>query len=54
LPCAIDHLGVGRGDLSDEQWSVLQTLLPVAVLGRPAVGRRIVLIAALGEWLCPA
>ncbi|MGY5001372.1 transposase [Streptomyces griseus] len=29
-----------RGDLSDEQWSVLETLLPVAVLGRPSPGRR--------------
>ncbi|MFH9750232.1 IS5 family transposase [Streptomyces griseus] len=31
---------MGRGDLSDVQWSVLETLLPVAVLGRPSPGRR--------------
>ncbi|MGW1591402.1 IS5 family transposase [Streptomyces sp. NPDC002386] len=31
---------VGRGDLSDEQWAVLEPLLPVAVLGRPSLGRR--------------
>ncbi|WP_226652346.1 IS5 family transposase, partial [Streptomyces hydrogenans] len=31
---------MGRGDLSDEQWAVLEPLLPVAVLGRPSLGRR--------------
>ncbi|MEU9602809.1 IS5 family transposase [Streptomyces sp. NPDC048109] len=31
---------MGRGDLSDEQWAVLEPLLPVVVLGRPSVGRR--------------
>ncbi|WP_245238473.1 transposase [Streptomyces sp. MZ04] len=35
-----DDLGVGRGDLSDDQWAVLGPLLPVAVLGRPWVCRR--------------
>ncbi|WP_234024724.1 transposase [Streptomyces baarnensis] len=35
-----DDLGVERGDLSDEQRSVLETLLPVAVLGRTSPGRR--------------
>ncbi|MER7887737.1 transposase [Streptomyces fimicarius] len=35
-----DDLGVERGDLSDEQWSALETLLPVAVLGRPSPGVR--------------
>jgi transposase len=33
-------LGVGRGDLSDGQWAVLEPLLPVAVLGRQSFGRR--------------
>ncbi|MFD0075087.1 IS5 family transposase [Streptomyces sp. NPDC127166] len=31
---------MGRGNLSDEQWEVLEPLLPVAVRGRPSVGRR--------------
>ncbi|MFD3663540.1 IS5 family transposase [Streptomyces sp. NPDC058659] len=31
---------MGRGDPSDEQWSALEPLLPVVVLGRPPVGRR--------------
>ncbi|MEU4266194.1 IS5 family transposase [Streptomyces argenteolus] len=31
---------MGRGDLSDEQWSVLEPLLPVAGLGRPVRNRR--------------
>ncbi|MFC8760376.1 transposase [Streptomyces sp. NPDC057193] len=31
---------MGRGDLSDRQWAVLEPLLPVAVSGRPAVSRR--------------
>jgi transposase len=31
---------VARGDLSDEQWSVLEPLLPVVGLGRPARNRR--------------
>lgn len=31
---------MGRGDLSDEQWSVLEPLLPVVMLGRPPLGRR--------------
>ncbi|MFJ4839316.1 IS5 family transposase [Streptomyces sp. NPDC088746] len=31
---------MGRGDLSDDQWAVLGPLLPVAVLGRPSLGRR--------------
>ncbi|WUJ40611.1 IS5 family transposase [Streptomyces sp. NBC_00386] len=31
---------MGRGDLSDERWAVLEPLLPVTVLGRPSVGRR--------------
>ncbi|WP_372496716.1 transposase [Streptomyces shenzhenensis] len=31
---------MGRGDLSDEQWAVLEPLLPAAMRGRPAVGRR--------------
>ncbi|MCS0635930.1 transposase [Streptomyces sp. LP05-1] len=31
---------MGRGDLSDEQWTLLEPLLPVTVLGRPSVGRR--------------
>uniref|UniRef100_UPI00357177A2 IS5 family transposase n=1 Tax=Streptomyces griseomycini TaxID=66895 RepID=UPI00357177A2 len=31
---------MGRGDFSDEQWAVLEPLLPVAVLGRPSLGRR--------------
>ncbi|NEC91794.1 IS5 family transposase [Streptomyces sp. SID12501] len=31
---------MGRGDLSDEQWSVLEPLLPVVGLGRPARNRR--------------
>lgn len=39
VPCRND-LGVGRGDLSDEQWAVLEPLLPVAALGRPSLGRR--------------
>jgi transposase len=36
----LDDLGVGRGDLSDEQWAVLKALLPVVVLGQPPLGRR--------------
>lgn len=35
-----DDLGVGRGDLSDGQWAVLEPLLPVVVLGRPSWQRR--------------
>ena len=35
-----DDRGVGRGDLSDEQWAVLEPFLPVVVLGRPSLGRR--------------
>jgi transposase len=35
-----DDLGVGRGDLSDDQWAVLEPLLPVVVLGRPSMRRR--------------
>ncbi|MFF0479409.1 IS5 family transposase [Streptomyces sp. NPDC004284] len=31
---------MGRGDLSDDQWAVLEPLLPVAVLGRPSLVRR--------------
>lgn len=31
---------MGRGDLSDEQWSVLEPLLPVVTVGRPACNRR--------------
>ncbi|MGP3992113.1 IS5 family transposase [Streptomyces sp. 3N207] len=31
---------MGRGGLSDEQWAVLEPLLPVAVLGRPPRDRR--------------
>jgi transposase len=31
---------VGRGDLSDEQWSVLEPLLPVTGVGRPARNQR--------------
>ncbi|WP_443044843.1 transposase [Streptomyces sp. Go40/10] len=31
---------MGRGDLSDGQWAVLEPLLPVAVVGRPSLGRR--------------
>ncbi|MFJ3567541.1 IS5 family transposase [Streptomyces diastaticus] len=31
---------MGRGDLSDGQWAVLEPLLPVTVLGRPSLGRR--------------
>jgi transposase len=31
---------MGRGDLSDGQWSVLEPLLPVPGVGRPATGRR--------------
>ncbi|MFI1049701.1 IS5 family transposase [Streptomyces griseoruber] len=31
---------MGRGDLSDEQWSVLEPLLPVVGLGRPVRNRR--------------
>ncbi|MET9478457.1 transposase [Streptomyces sp. NPDC002917] len=38
-PCR-DDPGVGRRDLSDDQWAVLGPLLPVAVLGRPSVCRR--------------
>ena len=32
---------MGRGDLSDEPWSVLEPLLPVAGCGRPAGCRRL-------------
>ncbi|MEU0633537.1 transposase [Streptomyces sp. NPDC005989] len=35
-----DDRGVGRGDLSDDQWAVLEPLLPVAVLRRPSLGQR--------------
>ncbi|MFJ4343282.1 IS5 family transposase [Streptomyces sp. NPDC088915] len=35
-----DDRGVGRGDLSDEQWAVLEPMLPVAMRGRPPLGRR--------------
>uniref|UniRef100_UPI00357135AC transposase n=1 Tax=Streptomyces chromofuscus TaxID=42881 RepID=UPI00357135AC len=31
---------MGRGDLSDQQWSVLEPLLPVVGVGRPARNRR--------------
>ncbi|WP_406702193.1 IS5 family transposase [Streptomyces albidoflavus] len=31
---------MGRGDLSDGQWAVLEPFLPVTVLGRPSSGRR--------------
>lgn len=31
---------MGRGDLSDGQWAVLEPLLPVAGVGRPAVSQR--------------
>ena len=31
---------MGRGDLSDEQWAVLEPLLPVVQVGRPSAGRR--------------
>ncbi|MFF6949757.1 IS5 family transposase [Streptomyces iakyrus] len=31
---------MGRGDLPDDQWAVLEPLLPVAVLGRPSMRRR--------------
>ncbi|WP_240676843.1 IS5 family transposase [Streptomyces sp. B27] len=31
---------MGRGDLSDDQWAVLEPLLPVAGVGRPARSRR--------------
>ncbi|MET7364203.1 IS5 family transposase [Streptomyces sp. NPDC005562] len=31
---------MGRGDLSDGQWAVMEPLLPVAVLGRPSWHRR--------------
>ncbi|MFJ2093864.1 IS5 family transposase [Streptomyces sp. NPDC087901] len=31
---------MGRGDLSDEQWAVLEPLLPVVLVGRPSLGRR--------------
>ncbi|WP_344492991.1 IS5 family transposase [Streptomyces enissocaesilis] len=31
---------MGRGDLSDEQWSVLESLLPAAGVGRRSPGRR--------------
>jgi transposase len=31
---------VGRGDLSDEAWAVLEPLLPVAAVGRRALNRR--------------
>ncbi|MFD9515497.1 IS5 family transposase [Streptomyces mirabilis] len=31
---------MGRGDLSDEQWSVLEPLLLVVMLGRPPLSRR--------------
>ncbi|WAU78395.1 IS5 family transposase [Streptomyces sp. Qhu-G9] len=31
---------MGRGDLSDEQWAVLEPLLPVAQVGRPSACRR--------------
>ncbi|WP_412075585.1 transposase [Streptomyces xanthophaeus] len=34
-----DH-GVGRGDLSDEEWLVLEPLLPVVGLGRRSRNRR--------------
>ncbi|MFJ8208895.1 transposase [Streptomyces sp. NPDC096033] len=31
---------MGRGDLSDRQWAALEPLLPIAVVGRPLLGRR--------------
>ncbi|MEE1668904.1 transposase [Streptomyces sp. NPDC002387] len=31
---------MGRGDLSEDQWAVLEPMLPAAMRGRPAVGRR--------------
>ncbi len=31
---------MGRGDLSDEQWAVLETLLPAGGVGRPSRSRR--------------
>ncbi|MFD8707695.1 transposase [Kitasatospora sp. NPDC059648] len=31
---------VGRGDLSDEQWAVLEPLLPTGSVGRPSRSRR--------------
>ncbi|MEV5177667.1 transposase [Streptomyces flaveolus] len=31
---------MGRGDLCDGQWAVREPLLPVAVSGRPSLGRR--------------
>ncbi|MFF1561888.1 transposase [Streptomyces sp. NPDC058279] len=31
---------MGRGDLSDEQWSVLESLLPAAGVGRRSRNRR--------------
>ncbi|MFB7368892.1 transposase [Streptomyces sp. NPDC056222] len=31
---------MGREDLSYGQWTLLEPLLPVAVSGRPALGRR--------------
>ncbi|ELP68483.1 transposase, IS4 family [Streptomyces turgidiscabies Car8] len=34
---------MGRGDLSDEQWSVLEPLLPVGGLGRPVRNRRLLI-----------
>ncbi|MEV5721321.1 transposase [Amycolatopsis mediterranei] len=35
-----ENPGVGRGDLSDEQWALPEPLLPAARPGRPPVGRR--------------
>ncbi|WP_143070920.1 transposase, partial [Streptomyces malaysiense] len=31
---------MGRGDLSDEQWSVLESLLPAAGVSRRSANRR--------------
>ncbi|WP_413253981.1 transposase [Streptomyces decoyicus] len=31
---------MGQGHLSDDEWAVLEPLLPVAVRDRPSVGRR--------------
>jgi transposase len=36
----LPYCGVGRRDLSDEQWAALEPLLPVAGVGRPVRYRR--------------